>query len=289
MTEPPTRMCVLAEPYLRETEVRSLEYVVEHAGVEIPHVVVNEPEDPEYDPEAEAEAINEGFGLNIVRLFFDVLQRERAWTFVIAEKKLAELLGSEAAVDRRIPVEDVPCLSDSEFHHVTPRMDGNWAELPPAVVDLVDDSCDVIIRYGFGLIRGDILHATEYGVLSFHPADIRQYRGLGPPVAFLDGRDTMGVTLQRLSEEIDGGEIVAYDEIDVSHCATLWEVYDELEDLQVELLAAGIETLRKTPEDVFVPDSLGPYYSTTSRRSISFAGRTLAKNTAGRLRRLLSG
>lgn len=286
MTEPPRKLCVLAEPYLSETEARSLEYAVDNAAIEIPLVVVHEPSDPDYDPELKAEAFDDGIGINTVRLFFEVLARERAWAFVIAEKRIAELLGLEAASSPSIDVEDVPCLSDSEFHRVTPIMDGNWAELPPDTVDRIRESCDVVVRYGFGLLRGEVLDATEFGVLSFHPADIRKYRGLGPPRAFLDGRDVMGVTLQRLNEEIDGGEIVAYSETDVSECLTLWEVYDALDEIQVELLAEGIATLRDPDAEPVRPESLGPYFSTESRRTLSFAGRILYKNVRGRIRKL---
>jgi folate-dependent phosphoribosylglycinamide formyltransferase PurN len=279
--------CSLADPYLTETEVKSLEYVVSEAGVNIPLVIVNHTDDPDYDPESEAEAVNEGLSLSAVNLFFDVLKREKAWTFVIVEKKLAELLGSDAAFSKQIPVEEVSCLSEAEFRYVSPIMDGNWAELPASVVELIGESSDIVIRYGFGLLKGEVLHEPEFGVLSFHPADIRQYRGLGPPQAFLDGRDVIGVTLQRLNEEIDGGEMVAYAETNVDDCDTLWEIYDELNDIQTKLLAQGILNLRESPSEITTPKSLGPYYSTKSRRKIAFAGRILYKNTVGRIQKKL--
>ncbi|QLD87208.1 methionyl-tRNA formyltransferase [Natronomonas halophila] len=283
MTDSFSRMGVLTDPYLTETQVRSLSHAVSEADVEIPLVVVNATDEPDYDPDLEAEAVNGGLGLGTARLFLDVLRRERAWGLVIAEKKLGELAGSDAAASRQIPVEDVECLSEAEFRYVAPHMDGNWSELPSETVEEVRESCDVVVRYGFGLLKGEVLDAPEYGVLSFHPADIRQYRGLGPPQAYLDGRQKMGVTLQRITEDIDGGELVAYAETDVSDCATLWEIYDRLDDLQVELLTEGIRNLRDPSMEITTPDSLGEYYSTTSRRTPSFAGRILLKNITGRL------
>lgn len=283
MTESPTKLCVLAEPYLTEIQIRSLRHAVAEADVEIPLVVVNATEDPQYDPDRKAAAINGRLGLGTARLFFDVLQRERAWGLVIAEKKLGELSGLDDPKSRQIPVNEEPCLSHAEFQHVEPIMDGEWAELPPDVVETIEKSCDVVIRYGFGLLKGDVLEAPENGVLSFHPADIRQYRGLGPPQAYLDGCETMGVTLQRISEDIDGGDLVAYADTDVSDCKTLWEVYSRLDELQVDLLAEGIENLRDHATEITTPNSLGEYYSTTLRRKPSFAGRILLKNVTGRL------
>lgn len=283
MSNSPTKLGVLAEPYLTDTQVRSLRYAVAEAEVEIPVVVVNTTTEPRYDPDAKAAAINGRLGLGTARLFLDVLRRERAWGLVIAEKKLGELSGVDDTESRQIPVEEVDCLSQAEFHHVEPIMDGSWAELPPDAVETVRQSCDIGIRYGFGLLKGDVLEAPEHGVLSFHPADIRQYRGLGPPQAYLDGCRTMGVTLQRITEDIDGGDLVAYADTDVSECKTLWEVYDRLDELQVELLAEGIRNIRDLSTDISTPDSLGEYYSTTLRQKTSFASRILLKNITGRL------
>lgn len=287
MTDPPNKLCVLTEPYLNNTQISALENAVNKSKIDIPLVIVNRSQDSDYDPESEAKAVNEGLSLNTARLFAKVLSREKAWAFVIAERKIAELLGSDAASSSRIYVEDVPCLSDSEFHHVTPTKDGEWSELSPDTVDLVREHCDVVVRFGFGLIKGEILTATDFGVLSFHLADIRQYRGLGPPQAFIDGRETMGVTLQRINEEIDGGEIVAYDEADVDDCATLWEVYDKLNGIQTELLAEGISNLRDSSPETMEPESLGAYYSTKSRRSPQFASQIILKNMYGRIERKL--
>lgn len=280
----PHSLCVLTDSYLKGYQVRSLELAVEKTGVDIPLVIVNDDEDPDYDPEAEAKTVNEGFSLDAARLFFDVLKRERAWTFVIAEKKLAEEFGSRIEPSRRVHVDDVSAFADADVRRVSPQSDGNWNELPPAVAEEVGESCDVAVRYGFGLLKGDVLHAPEYGVLSFHPADIRQYRGMGPPQAYLDGRKQMGVTLQRLNEEIDAGEIIAYNEIEVDDHATLWEIYDDLHDLQARLLAEGIENLRNPSVEPTIPDSLGPYYSTKMRGNPSFAGRILLKNLRGYVR-----
>jgi folate-dependent phosphoribosylglycinamide formyltransferase PurN len=266
-----------------EYQVRALETVVDESGIDIPLVIVNEPNDPDIGPEAKAKAVNDRFGIDTVRAFFDVFNHERAWTFVLAEKKLAEQVGFATASSRRVHVDEVSCLSDAETHHVTPIGDGSWSKLPPDTVDLVQENCDVAIRFGFGLLGSDILHTPEFGVLSFHPADVRRYRGLGTPQAWLDGCDTMGVTLQRLNDTIDGGEIVAYEEIDVSECATLWDAYEKLYELHATLLADGIRNLRNPLFEATVPESLGPYYSIQSRRELSFAGRTLFKNITGRI------
>lgn len=283
LSNPPTDLCVLTEPYLMAYQVRTLETVVAKTDIDIPLVIVNSPEYPAIDPRLKAKAANERFGIATGQMFFKTFARERTWALVLAEKKLAEQLGASTASLRRIHVDDISCVSDAEIHHVTPVMDGSWSKLPVETVDLVRENCDIAVRFGFGLLGSDILHAPEFGVLSFHPADVRQYRGLGTPQAWLDGCETMGVTLQRLTETIDGGEIVAYEETDVSECATLWEVYETLYDLHPDLLVTGIRNLRDPSFEATVPESPGPYYPIRSRQKLSFAGRILLKNIVGRI------
>lgn len=280
----PHSVCVLSDPYVPAHRVEMLRRTIRETGIDIPLVVVHDPDDAEIDPDTAAEASNSAIGLNEIRLFVDLLKRERAWAFVIAERKLTQQLGGPD-LDTQVAVEDIDVFEGADIQYVTPDMDGNWAEFPDSVVDEIADRCDVVLRIGFGLIRGRILTAPEYGVLSFHPADIRRYRGLGPPQAFIDGRDSIGVTLQRLSEDIDGGEIVAYDEVDISDAGTLWEVYRRNREAQQGLFSTGIENLRDPEFEPVTPDTLGDYYPTSSRRSISFSSRILLNNTLGRVQR----
>ncbi|WP_162138514.1 formyltransferase family protein [Halorubrum aidingense] len=279
-------MCVLAEPYLTDYQVDSLVNAVRETGIEIPMVVVNGTVSRSYDPDQVANAVNNPISLTTLKLFREVFERERWWSFVIAERKFAEQVGLSDTEERRIPVEDVPVFEDSDVRRVEPIQDGAWNRLPPDVVEEVGDRADVVVRYGFDLIEGDILTAPRDGVLSFHPADIRQYRGLGPPRAFLDGQTRMGITLQRLSDEIDAGEIIAIEHRDLDDCLTLWDVYDSLRDVQPHLLAAGITNLRDPDFEPINPDALGPYHSVADRREPKFALQILSKNVSGYLTRV---
>jgi len=68
---------------------------------------------------------------------------------------------------------------------------------------------DVLIRGGGGILKGEILNVCTFGVLSFHHAENDINRG-GPPgfwEVFYKQKST-GFMIQRLSEELDGGEVV---------------------------------------------------------------------------------
>jgi hypothetical protein len=68
---------------------------------------------------------------------------------------------------------------------------------------------DVFIRLGFRILRGEILNAAKYGVWSYHHGDNRVNRG-GPAGIWemLNLWDEVGVVLQILTEDLDGGTIL---------------------------------------------------------------------------------
>ncbi len=72
-----------------------------------------------------------------------------------------------------------------------------------------DKNLDVIIRLGSGIIKGKMLNASKNGVFSFHHGDNQFFRG-GPPgfweVYF--GKPLTGFVIQKLTEILDGGEIL---------------------------------------------------------------------------------
>lgn len=68
---------------------------------------------------------------------------------------------------------------------------------------------DFILRFDFGIIRGDILNAARYGIWSFHHDDEEKYRGAPPCFweIYHDDKVTAAV-LQRLTEKLDSGVIL---------------------------------------------------------------------------------
>jgi hypothetical protein len=68
---------------------------------------------------------------------------------------------------------------------------------------------DFILRFGFGIIRGEILKVPRYGVWSFHHGDEQKYRGAPPCFWEInDAQPETGVMLQRLTDRLDGGIVL---------------------------------------------------------------------------------
>jgi hypothetical protein len=70
---------------------------------------------------------------------------------------------------------------------------------------------DVILRFGFRILRGDVLFAARNGVWSFHHDDSSRYRG-GPPQLWelIEQNPITGAVLQRLDDALDAGPILGF-------------------------------------------------------------------------------
>jgi len=92
-------------------------------------------------------------------------------------------------VDRRKklhndPLENVDCsalLAGIESLEVEPAGERFVHRFPPdAIKQIRDKQLDVLIRFGFNILKGEILTAARYGVWSYHHGDNEFYRGWPP-------------------------------------------------------------------------------------------------------------
>ncbi len=77
---------------------------------------------------------------------------------------------------------------------------------------------DVLLRYEFDIIRGDILNSAKQGIWSFHHADNAVNRG-GPACFWeiVNKEPYIGVTLQKLTPVLDGGMVIEKAFFNYSH------------------------------------------------------------------------
>lgn len=101
-------------------------------------------------------------------------------------------------------------LSGVPVIDVVPRETRFADYFEPGDVDRLRAShLDVAVRFGFRILRGDVLRIARYGVWSYHHGDNRMYRG--GPAGFwevMKGDPVTGSMLQRLNEDLDGGRVL---------------------------------------------------------------------------------
>lgn len=93
---------------------------------------------------------------------------------------------------------------------VMPRYKGISTYLKDEDIEKIKSfDLDFILRFGFDIIRGDILTSAKYGIWSYHHDDERVVRG-GPPGfwEFIRKITKNGVILQQLTDELDKGLII---------------------------------------------------------------------------------
>jgi len=77
------------------------------------------------------------------------------------------------------------------------------------ICEIEKHNIDILVRCGFGILRGDILNAARYGIWSFHHGDNLMNRG--GPAGFwesMESWDETGSVLQILTEDLDNGKVL---------------------------------------------------------------------------------
>jgi hypothetical protein len=143
------------------------------------------------------------------------------------------------------------CSADGLCFHFSPTYEGAWARLTPAALEwLASRKIDALVKFGLDLLE---VEPSAPPILSWHHGDPEFFRGR--PAGFyelLQGRPFVGQMVQRLTNELDAGEVLCSTETRVhphSYRKTLSEAYA----LSPYLLAPAIDALmaaRRTAKPV---------------------------------------
>jgi hypothetical protein len=109
-----------------------------------------------------------------------------------------------AAIDMSERLAEIPRID------VRPVTKGFVHRFPPEAVEAIRAyDLDLLLRFGFNIIRGDILRVPRFGVWGYHHGDNDAYRG-GPSHFWelVEGHPFSGVILQVLTEELDAGTVL---------------------------------------------------------------------------------
>lgn len=110
----------------------------------------------------------------------------------------------------------------------------------------------VVAAYG-KILPPDVLAIPPHGCINVHGSLLPQYRGAAPiQWAVLNGDKISGVTIQRMAEGVDTGDILAKAQTEIGEDETSGELFDRLMMLGAELLVDTIDkldTLTPEPQD----------------------------------------
>lgn len=117
---------------------------------------------------------------------------------------------------------------------------------PERIKDFADEikklEPDLIILASYGqIIPENILLAPKYGSINVHPSLLPLLRGPSPiQSAILNGDKKTGVTIMKMTAELDAGPILLQKEIEMTGREDFRELHDKLAELGAELLNEAI-------------------------------------------------
>ena len=125
--------------------------------------------------------------------------------------RLLRLFDRKFFTSKTNPFQPVKLSFDENLIHYTIPIQKQFS-------DWVDDEClnfikekkpDIILRFGFRILRGPILGLPKFGIWSLHHGDAKINRG-GPPAFWevVNEESISGITLQQITEDLDGGKVL---------------------------------------------------------------------------------
>lgn len=133
-------------------------------------------------------------------------------------------------------------------------------------LDIFDKNCveeiekydlDIILRHEFNIISGELLNVPKFGIWSFHHADNSINRG-GPP-GFWEivlNQSSVGVTLQKLTSELDGGLV-----IDKAFYNRHWSVKKTSQNIFEGSVSLLFKNIKKLQNGKFITKSSKLYFN----------------------------
>ena len=105
---------------------------------------------------------------------------------------------------------------------------------------------DVICVVAYGrILPKEILEIPKYGSINVHPSLLPKYRGSAPiQWAILNGDKKTGVTTMYLDEEMDAGDIILKEEVEIGENETSGELWDRLSKIGADLLVKTLEQIQ---------------------------------------------
>ena len=106
----------------------------------------------------------------------------------------------------------------------------------------------VIVAYG-GLVREPLLSLPDHGWINLHFSALPAWRGAAPVQrALMAGEQQIGVTVFRLVDALDAGDVLTRDECDFAAGTSAGDTLTELANFGTDALLRAVSLLETTPD-----------------------------------------
>lgn len=118
---------------------------------------------------------------------------------------------------------------------------------PECVENLRKYEADIIVVVAFGqILPKEILEMPKYGCINVHASLLPKYRGAAPiQWAVINGEKRTGVTIQRMAEGIDTGDMILKEEVVLHKEETGGSLFERLAKTGAELCVKTLKAIEK--------------------------------------------
>ena len=147
---------------------------------------------------------------------------------------------SDKPVGRKKTITPPPVKVLAKQHNIKVLQPKNLEDIKQDIDDISPDLI-IVAAYGPPFLSKEVLAMPRHGCLNVHPSLLPKYRGASPIAAsILNGETETGVTIIRMAERIDQGDIVSQEKIKVLSRDTTLFLTKKLAELGSNLLIKTI-------------------------------------------------
>src|SRR6266536_1189255 len=127
---------------------------------------------------------------------------------------------------------------------------------PEFLDELRSLNADLQVVVAFRMLPDVVWNMPSMGTINLHASLLPQYRGAAPiNWAIINGEKETGVTTFKLQHEIDTGNILLQEKIEIGENETAGELHDRMKEIGAQFLVKTVQglaegTLQETPQEI---------------------------------------
>ncbi|MBS1621513.1 MAG: methionyl-tRNA formyltransferase [Bacteroidetes bacterium] len=159
---------------------------------------------------------------------------------------VAVVTSPDKPAGRGMKLQESPVKKFAVRHHIK-VLQPEKLQNPAFLTELKSLNADLQIVVAFRMLPEVVWNMPPLGTINVHASLLPQYRGAAPiNWAIINGEKETGITTFKLQHEIDTGDILLQEKIEIDKNETAGELHDNLKELGAGVLLSTVEGLAKS-------------------------------------------
>lgn len=137
-----------------------------------------------------------------------------------------------------------PVKKEALSHQISPVFQPVRLKDPQFIQQLKQLNADLFVVVAFRILPVEVFTIPPLGTINVHPSLLPKYRGAAPiNWTIINGEQETGVTIIRITEKVDAGNILLQKKVAVLPDETAGSLHDRLAEIGADLLVQAIDGL----------------------------------------------